>query len=585
MKNMDMEAKIKQAFEHATPDVLRSVLSDCHEQKGTVIIMKEKKNNWTKRLAAVAAALALVIGLGAGAGLYRTNRAVAATVSLDVNPSVELTVNRKDRILSVNANNEDGKTILGDMDLTGSSLDVAVNALVGSMVRNGYLNELANSVLVSVDSKDAAVGTALQEKLAREISVILEGDSFSGAVISQTVEKTEDLSNQAKEHHISVGKANLIRQIISQDSRYTFEELADRSINELKLISESPAIKLEHASEVGSASEKEYIGREAALQAALAWVDAKAADITGEEIEMDFENGVMVYEVEFILKGMEYDFEIDAKTGNVLTENYERDDDVQYNPPVTTTPTQDSIDAEKAKEFAFNHAGVKADDAKNIKCELDRDDGTVHYDVKFDAGGFEYDYEISAADGKVIKSEKERDDDIPVTTKASVETAADAETLIGKDRAKEIALDHAGVQVSNALNIKCELDRDNGTAHYDVEFDANGYEYDYEINASNGKILKSEKEKDDDAAVKTTKATEAATTETTDLIGKERAKQIALDHAGVKASNARAVECELDRDNGKTVYEVDFVSGGYEYSYEINANNGKVISHEKERND
>ena len=219
MKNVDVEAKLKQAFEHATPNVLESVLSDCREQKGTVIMMKERKNNWKKRLVAAAAALALVIGLSAGTGFYLRNRAVAATVSLDVNPSVELSVNRNDRVLNVTANNEDGKTIIGDMDLKGSDLDVAVNAIVGSMVRNGYLNELANSVLVSVDSKDAAAGTALQEKLAQEISVILEGDSFSGAVISQTVEKSENLANQAQEHHISVGKANLIQQIINQDSR------------------------------------------------------------------------------------------------------------------------------------------------------------------------------------------------------------------------------------------------------------------------------------------------------------------------------------------------------------------------------
>ena len=61
MKNVDMEAKIKQAFEHAAPDVLESVLSDCGEQKGTVIVMKERKINWIGRVAAVAAAVALVV--------------------------------------------------------------------------------------------------------------------------------------------------------------------------------------------------------------------------------------------------------------------------------------------------------------------------------------------------------------------------------------------------------------------------------------------------------------------------------------------------------------------------------------------
>ena len=492
MKNVDVEAKLKQAFEHAAPNVLESVLSDCREQKGTVIMMKERKGNWKKRLVASAAALALVIGLGAGAGVYLRNQAVAATVSLDVNPSVELSVNRNDRVLEVSANNEDGKLIIGDMDLTGSDLNVAVNAIVGSMVRNGYLNELANSVLVSVDSKDAAIGSALQEKLAQEISVILEGDHFTGAVISQTVEKTEDLNNQAQEHHISIGKANLIQQIIDQDSRYTFEELAERSINELKLISQSSTIQLEHAEQVGAASEKEYIGREAARLAALQQLEARLEDISQEEIEMDFENGIMVYEVEFVLDGMEYDIEIDAKTGDVLLKTNHPDDD-----SINSAPTGQLISADQAKEAAFNHAGVKASDARNIKCELDRDDGTVHYDVDFKVNGYEYDYEIDAATGKVLKSEKERDDDIPVTTKPAVQTNTNAENLIGKDRAREIALNHAGVQASDARGLECELDRERNTVVYEVEFESNGYEYSYEINANDGSVISHEKERDD----------------------------------------------------------------------------------------
>lgn len=497
MKNVDMEAKIKQAFEHAVPNVLESVLSECGEQKGTVIMMKERKNNWTRRFTAIAAALALVVGMGAGAGIYQVNRAVAATVSLDVNPSVELTVNRKNRVLNVNANNEDGKTIVGDMDLSGSDLEVAVNAIVGSMVRKGYLNELSNSVLVSVDSKDAAVGTALQEKLAQEISVLLEGDSFSGAVISQTVAKTEDLSDQAQEHHISVGKASLIRQIIDQDSRYTFEELADRSINELKLISQSPAIKLEHASEVGNASEKEYIGREAARLAALAQVKADLKDISAEEIEIDFEDGVMVYEVEFVLDGMEYEFEIDAKTGDVLVKTNHPEEDV---PPTAanTSDASDHIGADRAKEAALKHAGVKAAEAKNVKCELDRDDGTLHYDVEFDANGCEYDYEIDAGTGKILKSEKEENDDRPVvTTKPTVQTQSNSEARIGKEKARKIALDHAGVKVSEAREVECELDYENGKAVYEVDFESGDYEYSYEIDAATGSVISHEKERND----------------------------------------------------------------------------------------
>ena len=495
MKNVDIETKVRQAFEHATPDVLSSVLSDCREQKGTVIVMKERKVNWARRIGAVAAALALVVGLGAGAVFYRNDRAVAASVSLDVNPSVELLVNRKDRILEVNANNEDGKKILGDMDLAGSDLEVAVNAIVGSMVRRGYLNEVANSVLVSVDSKDARAGSQLQEKLAQVISLSLEGDAFSGAVISQTVESSSALQSKADEYGISLGKASLIEQITAQDSRYRFEDLAALSINELKLISQSSSVELAHADQVGTASEKGYIGREAALQAAVNQLQAKPEDISYKEIEMDFDDGVMVYEVEFILDGVEYDFEVDAKTGGVLTGADIRQDNGGTAPP----PAADEIGADKAKQTAFDHAGVKATDARNVKCELDRDDGTTHYDIEFDAGSYEYDYEIDAATGKVLKSEKDRDEDASAATVPSDNASSGvSETLISADKAQKAAFEHAGVKAANAKNVKCELDRDDGTTHYDIEFDAGGMEYEYEINAATGKVLKAEKERADD---------------------------------------------------------------------------------------
>ena len=65
MKNKDVNKAIRQAFTHAAPNVLDSVLSECETQKGTVIVMTEKKKvHWGIKLAAAAAMLALIIGIG-----------------------------------------------------------------------------------------------------------------------------------------------------------------------------------------------------------------------------------------------------------------------------------------------------------------------------------------------------------------------------------------------------------------------------------------------------------------------------------------------------------------------------------------
>ena len=77
-------------------------------------------------------------------------------------------------------------------------------------------------------------------------------------------------------------------------------------------------------------------------------------------------------------------------------------------------------------------------------------------------------------------------------------TSSFAAGYIGKDKAKEIALNHAGVTADKVSFMKCEFDRDDGIAVYDVEFYFDRCEYNYEINAKNGKILKVEKDRDFD---------------------------------------------------------------------------------------
>ena len=134
-------------------------------------------------------------------------------------------------------------------------------------------------------------------------------------------------------------------------------------------------------------------------------------------------------------------------------------------------------------------------------------------------------------------------------------------------------------------NYRVDLDTDDGVAVYDIDFDSGNYEYDYEINAKTGSVIKSERDRDDDAnsngsVVATTRKTSAATTAATASdIGEAKAKEIAFEHAGVQSGNVRELEVERDRDNGVSLYEISFKSGGYEYDYEINAKTGSILQH------
>ena len=155
-----------------------------------------------------------------------------------------------------------------------------------------------------------------------------------------------------------------------------------------------------------------------------------------------------------------------------------------------------------------------------------------------------------------------------LNTKGTGTTAA--ESYIGVERAKEIALKDAGLSASQVSFVRAGLDWDNGRMEYEVEFWKDNVEYDYEIDAYTGTILHSDRDIEGYSIPAQSSAD----------IGADRAKEIALDHAGVSASDAVFLYAKLDRDDGRRVYEVEFYSGSREYDYEIDAATGDVVSYD-----
>ena len=541
MSDRELEKKIKDSFEKITPDVLASVLADC-EEKGQEVVMKEsvitnKRPVRLRRFASLAAVFIILFGSVIGVNAYQSNKAISARVSLDVNPSVEIQVNKKERVIDVAPLNEDGKTIIGDMDFSGSDIDVAVNALVGSMMRNGYISEISNSILVTVSGKDATKDAALQARVADEIDKILAGNKVTGAILSQVLVEDQKLDNIAKEYGITAGKAKLINEIIEKNNLYTVADLVPLTINELNLLTVSNEIEFVDIKAKGQASDTAYIGNEAAEAAALKHAGATKETATALHSKLEWEHGKMVYDVEFASEGFEYEYDIDALTGEVVDFEKYVDDDYrpttasnQTSTPAQTTPAQTTpaqttpaqtapavqqeIEAAAAQEKALAHAGLTAGQVTELEVEFDYDD--KEYDVSFKYGGYEYDYEIDAYTGNVIWSEKEVDDDYrPSGNSGSTTTAsapaqsapaqsapapapaqsAPAQQVIGASAAQSKALSHAGFSAGQVAELEVEYDADDGD--YDVSFKAGGYEYDYEIDAYSGAIIKADKEVDD----------------------------------------------------------------------------------------
>lgn len=208
---------------------------------------------------------------------------------------------------------------------------------------------------------------------------------------------------------------------------------------------------------------------------------------------LDEENGKAHYDIEFAYDGFEYDYEVAVADGSVLKAEKEAENDTvseSVSVPVSENSNNGYISVETAKQKALYDAGVKAEDAVFIKAYYDSDDIVPHYDVKFEANGYEYEYEIKASDGSVLEKDVDREREAANSTPASNE-------YISADDAKSIAFDHAGVEAADVKYSKAELDRDDLIVHYDVEFVAGDYEYEYEINAESGNVIAYDKEFND----------------------------------------------------------------------------------------
>ncbi len=403
MTNEKMEQRLASAVEKTAPNDVNGVLSRCDKRKGTVIPMTTKKTTKKRWTTLAAACLALVL-LGGGGIFYQQAHAVASVVSLDVNPSIELKVSRSEKVLVCTPLNEDAKAILANMgggaDLKGAKLDVAVNAIVGSLVRNGYLSSISSAIMISVEDNDTARAEKLQRELTSTVDGVLQTSEAKASVLTQTLTQDAGLAQQARENSISTGKAALVNRVLALNPALKFDALAKLSVEELKDLAEAGAPAMP-------------IGKDAAAYAAEQYAGTTALDSVTAEVDSELDESPAHYEVELHTAWGEFEYLVDAYTGKVFSGQK----DLLATAPAgdeTAKPTAPSGGADighaKAKAIAMNHAGVSENEAYDMEIELDDEDGTLVYEVEFKSGNMEYSYEINAATGAILKHEAELDD-------------------------------------------------------------------------------------------------------------------------------------------------------------------------------
>lgn len=225
---------------------------------------------------------------------------------------------------------------------------------------------------------------------------------------------------------------------------------------------------------------RETINEEEARNIAYEYAGVQANQVTILSIQKDRED--REYEIRFYDDLYEYEIEVNYNSGRVR--NFEKDlrDNVNINQNPNTTV---SMSEEEARNIALQRVGKSSEDVTFTRVRLDRENSVTVYDVYFYDAEKEYELSIDVETKEIVSYKEDY--------LMSSGTGNNNNNYIGSDRAREIVLNHAGLTSNDVTFSKVELDVDYGIATYEIEFFYNYFEYDYEVDALTGEILKYER--------------------------------------------------------------------------------------------
>lgn len=298
----------------------------------------------------------------------------------------------------------------------------------------------------------------------------------------------------------------------------------------------------------------EMISEQQAMEIALNNSDESFEVIKIELEDLDDDDDVE-YEITLRNESKEVEVEINAYSGKI------NEWDEKLLQSSSNNQTQ-MIGIEQAKRIALEKAGSSFE---ITKAQLDDDDDDdVEYDIKLISSEYKIEAEVDAYTGQIMKWEAKR------VNKSSVNnTTPSTPTIITRERAIEIATKKAGSGFS-VIEVELDDDDDDDDIEYEIKLRSSTQEIEVEIDAYTGAITEWEVE-----TFKNTANNTAPSTPT--MITKERAIEIARAKIG---SGPVLEEIELDDDDGKMVYELEFEHGDVEYEFEIDAYTGQILEFE-----
>ena len=411
MRADELKQKLTEELSDMAPNRLDDLLRACEESERAPRPVEVQprpaeaprpRRSMPRLLAAAAVFVLLLLGGILG---YCAMDASRCIVTVDVNPSVSLTVNRFNRVKEVTPGNEDAQALLDGVDVTGMRLRSALEKLTALLMENDYLSGTENAMLVSVENAAAGRAEALCKRVVASVGETTKEKLFQPAVLCQQISGENDLQSVAETLHVSVGKAALAEALAAQIEGSSAERLSTLPIRELLYLADAEGVTLQNTSVFGTVNRVGYCDRADAIRIALANAGLSGTDAPGATAVPDGRDGELVYIVCFGDETQSYRYTISAKGGAVLdavqTGEGEQTDPEQSgaSSPSVQQPqesTQGLIGPEAALERALAFVHRAMTEAENANVELLWIGGRPVYRVTFELDGQTHSFYVDA---------------------------------------------------------------------------------------------------------------------------------------------------------------------------------------------
>ena len=411
MKPEEIKTRLRDEMADLAPDRLEDLLAACDAQPQDtapqpvpVPVPAPRRPVW-KPLAAAAVFMLLLGGIFG----YRALDKNVCTVTVDINPSVTLTVNRLGRVKAVDTGNADAAALLADVDLAGKRTQDALGTLADALTDADYLTDVDNTLLVTVDGTSAARAQKLGKAVYDAAQASAQKRQFSAAVLCQQAADAEQTRTDADAWQVSPGKAALAETIALQTQLDTAQALSALPVQDLLVLAETYDVTFDTAQLYGTVSRDGYRSEDDVRVIVGGDAAVDPADCTQELTQY---GGQLAYRVRFAAADGEYCYTIAARTGDILDVQCPEKPAQTPEAPAApakpdvpddpTDPTDSEISISEALRRVLQELGISLPEIRDVDVQRVHVGGRDAYHITFTANGKPYSFYVDTHDGDIF---------------------------------------------------------------------------------------------------------------------------------------------------------------------------------------